>query len=67
MLNKNDIKTTYLSPSDKKCPRCGSTNIQNISRITGYLSLEERFGEGKVCEKSQRVDHNANHERTYSK
>lgn len=51
-------KTTYLTPSDRVCPKCGSTHIQGISRITGYLSLDERFGHGKVCEREDRVSHN---------
>jgi ribonucleoside-triphosphate reductase len=52
-------KVTYLSPSDKKCPVCGSQRIQSISRITGYLSLDERFGAGKVAERTDRLSHNS--------
>lgn len=44
---------------------CGSTKIQGISRVTGYLSLDERFGEGKVYERAERVDHNAEHHKVY--
>lgn len=58
-------KVTYLTPEQKKCPVCGSTHIQNISRITGYLSLDERFGEGKVAEREDRVDHNGEHLKNY--
>lgn len=59
-------KVTYLSPSDHVCPVCGSRDIQSISRITGYLSLDERFGAGKVCERAKRVSHNTeNHESGY--
>jgi ribonucleoside-triphosphate reductase len=59
-------KITYLSPSDKKCPVCGSQRIQSISRITGYLSLDERFGPGKVEERSNRVSHNnSKHTKSY--
>lgn len=53
-------KVTYLSPSDKVCPICGSSDIQSISRITGYLTLDERFGPGKVEERKNRVSHNDN-------
>jgi ribonucleoside-triphosphate reductase len=60
-------KTTFLKPSDKKCPVCGSYHIQGISRITGYLSLDERFGEGKVNERKIRRDHNAGHDHIYTK
>lgn len=58
-------KLTFLKPSDKRCPVCGSYHIQGVSRITGYLSLDERFGEGKVNERAHRRDHNANHNHTY--
>lgn len=36
---------------------CGSDDIQGISRVTGYLSLDERFGEGKVAERADRISH----------
>lgn len=45
---------TYLHGEDT-CPKCGSNNIQGISRVTGYLSLDERFGEGKMAERSDRI------------
>ena len=32
-------------------------NIQGISRVTGYLSLDERFGVGKVAERKDRLSH----------
>ena len=57
-INIMENKVTYLLPGRKKCPVCGSTHIQNISRVTGYLSLVERFGEGKVAEREDRVSHN---------
>ncbi|MDR2557272.1 MAG: hypothetical protein LBC33_00320 [Mycoplasmataceae bacterium] len=56
---------TYLHPSDKCCPVCGSHRIQGITRITGYMSLDERFGEGKVNERKSRRDHNAGHNENY--
>ncbi|MBP5256996.1 MAG: hypothetical protein J6Y96_01430 [Mycoplasma sp.] len=59
-------KVTYLTPEQTKCPVCGGTHIQNVSRITGYLSLDERFGSGKVAERSDRVCHNNNkHNKIY--
>ena len=51
-------KVTYLKHEDKVCPVCGSQPIQNVSRITGYLSMDERFGAGKVAERNDRVAHN---------
>jgi len=45
---------TYLH-GEQNCPKCGSTDIQGISRVTGYLSLDERFGSGKFAERADRV------------
>lgn len=57
---------TRLEPGEKTCPKCESTNIQGISRVTGYLSLDERFGSGKVAERADRKSHNDNkHINTY--
>lgn len=50
----------YLGEDDIKCPKCGSTDIQGISRVTGYLSLDERFGAGKSAERADRVSHASN-------
>lgn len=47
---------TYLHSEDS-CPKCGSKEIQGISRVTGYLSLDDRFGPGKVAEKKNRISH----------
>lgn len=55
---------TYLEADDYKCTNCGSEDIQGISRVTGYLSLDERFGSGKVAERSDRVSH-TNGQKTY--
>ena len=41
-----------------KCPKCGNTDIQGISRVTGYMSFDERFGEGKVAERADRTSSN---------
>ncbi|MDT8717287.1 anaerobic ribonucleoside-triphosphate reductase [Clostridium sp. 19966] len=51
---------TYLEGSQMKCPKCGSTNIQGVSRVTGYLSLDERFGPGKSAEREDRLSHISN-------
>ncbi|NMM61602.1 anaerobic ribonucleoside triphosphate reductase [Clostridium sp. P21] len=50
---------TYLH-DEENCPKCGSDNIQGISRVTGYLSLDERFGAGKVAERSDRLSQGSN-------
>lgn len=39
------------------CPKCGSQKIQGVSRVTGYLSLDERFGAGKHAEREDRISH----------
>ena len=46
-----------LVSSQMKCPKCGSTQIQGISRVTGYLSFDERFGPGKSAERDDRITH----------
>ena len=48
---------TYLNSGEKNCGNCGSYEIQGISRITGYLSLDERFGVGKSAERADRISH----------
>ncbi|MDR2568440.1 MAG: hypothetical protein LBC44_03945 [Mycoplasmataceae bacterium] len=63
--NQVATKVTYLRNGEKVCPVCGSSRIQGISRVTGYMSLDERFGSGKVCERKARIDHNAGHNPNY--
>lgn len=36
---------------------CGSDRFQGVSRVTGYMSLDERFGPGKVKERESRIIH----------
>lgn len=52
---------TYLSSGEYKCCNCGSTEIQGVSRVTGYLSLDERFGPGKYEERQDRITHTSTH------
>lgn len=54
-----------INSGESVCSNCGSANIQGISRVTGYLSLDERFGPGKYEEKKDRVSHNSN-KRSYN-
>lgn len=54
-----------LDANHQKCPKCGSTDIQGISRVTGYLSLDERFGPGKAHERQDRITHTATHQNMY--
>ena len=39
------------------CPKCGSTAIRRVRRITGYLSTVDRFNDAKVAELKARVVH----------
>lgn len=48
------------------CPTCGSHSIQGISRVTGYLSLDERFGTGKASERNDRISHDHSGKSTYT-
>ena len=56
---------TYLHDNEAKCPSCGSTDIQGVSRVTGYLSLDERFGPGKYHEREDRISHTEGHKHHY--
>ena len=56
---------TYLKNNESKCTECGSTEIQGVSRVTGYLSLDERFGPGKYGERADRISHNESHKKAY--
>ncbi|MGN2339314.1 anaerobic ribonucleoside triphosphate reductase [Clostridium cagae] len=56
---------TYLHSNESKCPTCCSTDIQGISRVTGYLSLDERFGPGKYQERADRISHLESHKKHY--
>ncbi|NLI89006.1 MAG: anaerobic ribonucleoside-triphosphate reductase [Epulopiscium sp.] len=49
------------------CPKCSSNDIQGISRVTGYLSLDERFGSGKIAERHDRISHDGNNTAVYKK
>lgn len=54
-----------LNEHSHTCPNCASHHIQGISRVTGYLSLDERFGSGKSAERSDRLTHNGTHSPGY--
>lgn len=54
-----------INEQSQSCPQCGSKRIQGISRVTGYLSLDERFGHGKSEERKDRLAHNGEHTRSY--
>lgn len=43
--------------NEDTCPRCGSTDISRVRRITGYLSTTDRFNDSKLSELRNRVTH----------
>ena len=57
----NDICNNcgYTDDMGEKCPQCGSTNIQRLRRVTGYLTGDYKtaFNYGKQKETEQRVKH----------
>lgn len=55
----------YLYNNETSCTKCSSKDIQGISRVTGYLSLDERFGPGKYGERKDRVSHTSAHCKIY--
>ncbi len=57
---------THINEQSIACPKCNSMNIQGISRVTGYLSLDERFGVGKAAERHDRLSHDGKYTHTYS-
>ena len=50
----------YQGEFNNECPQCGSKNIQQLRRVTGYLSTDYRnFNDGKLAEVNERVKHSA--------
>lgn len=50
----------YQSEFNDKCAECGSKNIQQLRRVTGYLTCDyHNFNEGKIAEVNERVKHSA--------
>ena len=46
------------APSLEECPKCGSSHIDKLQRITGYLvGTTDRWNHGKLCELNDRVTH----------
>lgn len=50
----------YQGEFNNECPECGSKNIQQLRRVTGYLTTDYRnFNDGKQAEVEERVKHSA--------
>lgn len=53
------LECGYTDEIDGDCPKCGSSHIMRLRRITGYLSTSvELWNLGKQAEESKRTQHN---------
>lgn len=57
--NDTCLECGYMDEFNEICPECGSNNIQQLRRVTGYLTgnYKTAFNLGKQDEVSQRVKH----------
>lgn len=57
--NDTCLDCGYCDEFDDECPICGSQNIQQLRRVTGYLTgnYKTAFNTGKISETDQRVKH----------
>lgn len=57
--NDTCLNCGYTDEFNGSCPECGSENIQQLRRVTGYLTgnYKTAFNSGKQDEVSQRVKH----------
>lgn len=56
--NDTCLECGYCDEFNDKCPMCGSTHIQQLRRVTGYLSCDwHNFNLGKQAEVAARVKH----------
>ena len=58
--NDTCLDCGYCDEFNDKCPQCNSTNIQQLRRVTGYLTgnYKTAFNKGKQQEVELRVKHN---------
>ena len=57
--NDTCLKCGYCDEFNDHCPVCGSEDIQQLRRVTGYLtgSYKSAFNKGKIQETEMRVKH----------
>ena len=57
--NDTCLECGYTGEFSNKCPVCGSKNIQQLRRVTGYLTgnYKTAFNKGKQSETEDRVKH----------
>ena len=62
--NDTCLDCGYCDEFNNQCPECGSTNIQQLRRVTGYLTgnYKTAFNYGKQKETEARVKHTGNME-----
>ena len=60
--NDTCLECGYVDEFNYKCPMCGSTNIQQLRRVTGYLTGDYKtaFNPGKQKEVEDRYKHSNN-------
>ena len=59
VANDTCLECGYTGEFNDKCPACGSTHIQQLRRVTGYLTgdYKSAFNKGKQAETEERVKH----------
>lgn len=57
--NDTCLTCGYCDEFNDRCPECGSKNIQQLRRVTGYLTgnYKTAFNNGKIAETEERVKH----------
>ena len=57
--NDTCLDCGYTDEFNDHCPECNSENIQQLRRVTGYLtgSYKDAFNKGKIQETEMRVKH----------
>ena len=58
-INDTCLDCGFQDIIDDKCPVCGSSRIQRLRRVTGYLTgnYTTAFNKGKIAETDARVRH----------
>ena len=57
--NDTCLECGYTGEFNNKCPQCGSEHIQQLRRVTGYLTgnYKTAFNKGKIAEVEERIHH----------
>ena len=57
--NDTCLDCGFCDEFNDKCPTCGSEHIQQLRRVTGYLTgnYKTAFNNGKIAETEERVKH----------